>query len=531
MKNLYKGLLIAMTTALINIPLLAAPCEHNIFTQGDGTKSSPWKVSTPVQLNHLREHTRSNFELTNNIDLTGDIGKYWERIPEFRGDINGNGYTISNFGTPNSSAVDMKGFIGNFYGTLSNLNIDGMYIHNKPPVSSDPDSKDRVVLGGIVGINGGTIINCTLRNFDIFWGSNTIGGIAGHNNGTIAYCTNYAYITSNYTAGGITAGNNGTIAYCENYGKVGSHGPADAGGIAGVNYNKVIGCANFGKVNSHATDGGIVGILQENAIVKDCYNAGDNHFVVGDYWGWGGIIENCYNIYALEINDSRYSSITKPGKHTVINSYNGSPYLKDDDYGMWNELYSFMISDALVEKLNAGREPAVWVKGDSNYKYPKLIGHMVNDISIPNTRLGDNTNLIINAHVVTPKASWELVDLNSGKVLASTGELSEVNKQLTIDLSNFTGDMKLVSRLKNKSGIVYQKNLPIINKVNVLNNSLSSVLNYNGLPQIVIINDTDRYFENNVANQSLVNEIKKKADGKVLIYNNVSPVLQPLIER
>lgn len=527
-KHIYLMFLLLLS---INIPLLAAPCEHGIFKQGDGTKSSPWKVSTPTQLNHLRDHTRSNFELTNNIDLTGDIGKYWERIPEFRGDINGNGYTISNFGTPNSSAVDMKGFIGNFYGTLSNLNIDGMYIHNKPPVSSDPDSKDRVVLGGIVGINGGTIVNCTLKNFGTFWSSNTVGGIAGHNNGTIAYCTNYAYINSTYTAGGIAAGNNGVVAYCENYGKVGSSGPADTGGIVGVNSNKVIGCANFGKVDSHATDGGIVGILHENALVKDCYNAGDNLFVVGDYWGWGGIIENCYNIYALEIKDSKYSSITKPGKHTVINSYNGSPYLKDDDYGMWNELYSFMISDALVEKLNAGREPAVWVKGDKDYPYPKLVGHMVNDISIPNTRLGDNTNLIINAHVVTPKASWELVDLNSGKVLASTGQLSEVNKTYTIDLSNFNGDMKLVSRLRNSSGVLYQSPVFTINKIDVLNHSLSALLNEKGMAKILIFNDTDRYFENNTANQKLVQEIQKRANGKVLIYNNVSPVLQPLIER
>lgn len=530
MRNLYKGLLIAITSALINIPLLAAPCEHNIFTQGDGTKSSPWKVSTPTQLNHLREHTRSNFELTNNIDLTGSIGKNWQRIPEFRGDINGNGYTISNFGIPNSSAVDMKGFIGNFYGTLSNLNIDGMYIHNEPPVSSDPDSGDRVILGGIVGVNGGTIINCTLRNFDIFWGSNTIGGIAGHNNGTIAYCTNYAYINSTYTVGGIAAGNNGVVAYCENYGKVGSSGPADTGGIVGVNYNKVIGCANFGKVTSHATNGGIVGILQENALVKDCYNAGDNAYVVGTYWGWDGIIENCYNIYGL-IKDTKYSGITKPDKHTVINSYNGSAYTKDDGVGMWNETYGFMISDTLVEKLNAGREPAVWVKGDSNYKYPKLVGHIVNDVSIPNTRLGDNTNLIINAHIVTPKATWELVDLNNNKVLASTGELSELNKQLTVDLSKFTGDMKLVSRFRNSSGVLYQSKPYNINKVNILSNSLSSVLNYNGLAQIVIVNDTDRYFENNSANQGLVQEIKKRASGKILIYNNVSPVLQPLIER
>lgn len=526
-KHIYLMFLLLLS---INIPLLAAPCEHGIFTQGDGTKSSPWKVSTPTQLNHLREHTRSNFELTNDIDLTGSVGKYWERIPEFRGDINGKGYTIYNFGTPNSKVVDMKGFIGNFYGTLSNLNIDGMYIHNEPPVSSDSDSKNRIVLGGIVAVNGGTIINCTLRNFDYYWGSNTIGGIAGHNNGTIAYCTNYAYVNSNYTAGGIAAGNNGVVAYCENYGKVGSQGAVDVGGIVGVNYNKVIGCANFGEVKSHATDGAIVGILQKDALVKDCYNAGENGYVVGTYWGWDGIIENCYNLFGL-IYNTRYSGITEPGKHTVINSYNGSNHPVGDDVDMWNKSDEFMKSDELVNLLNAGREPAVWVKGDSKYPYPKLVGYMVNDISIPNTRLGDNTNLTINAHIVTPKASWELVDLNTGKVLASTGQLSEVNKTYTIDLSNFNGDMKLVSRLRNSSGILYQSSVFTINKIDVLNHSLSALLNEKGMAKILIFNDTDRYFENNTANQKLVQEIKKRANGKVLIYNNVSPVLQPLIER
>lgn len=531
MKKKYIGILFITTLFLLNIPILAAPCEHGIFTQGDGTATSPWKLSTPEQVDHIREHISNHFEFTNNINMFDSYSRTWKRIVNFNGVIDGKGFTLSGLGINDSFSrmYNIRGFIGTLRGTIKNLNFSEIYVYP----DNDPQDADGgpEIFGAIAAINNGTILNCNLLSGKVFTFETTAGGLAGHNNGTIKYSTNYARVDSDYTAGGIVAGNGGRIMYCSNYGEIGSRATPDVGGISGVNSGKVIGCSNFGIVTARATGGGIVGILQPNGLIKDSYTAGSSGCITGLYWGWDGFIENCYNVEGfMKGTDSTY--ISKPGKHTITNSYVGSSKpTGEQEPDIWFRSDEFMKSQEFVDLLNAGREPAVWVKGDKDYPYPQIIGEVKNSINIEHTRIGDNTDLVIQTNITTPLAIWELVDVKTGKVFATGEPLSDYNQTFRFPLEGFNGDLKLVSRIRKNSKILHQSPIYLINKVHALNYSVSALLNENGMPKILLINDTDRYFENNIANQQLVQEIKKRSTGKILIYNTVSPVLQPLIER
>lgn len=94
------------------------------------------------------------------------------------------------------------------------------------------------------------------------------------------------------------------------------------------------------------------------------------------------------------------------------------------------------------------------------------------------------------------------------------------------------GDFNLKAKIVSSSGeVIESRNVIEITKKNILNRTLEQLKNNQGLDKFIIINDKDRYFENNSLNQSIVNEIKNKSKGTFLIYNDVSQVLDTLLER
>jgi hypothetical protein len=111
------------------------------FAGGSGTTANPWQISTPEQLNKLREKDgESGFRyiLINDIDLTFDTqdpdglyyndGKGWEPIADFRGRLNGNGYTISGLyiDRPDEDNVGLFGVKEG--GHIRNLRLSNAYI-------------------------------------------------------------------------------------------------------------------------------------------------------------------------------------------------------------------------------------------------------------------------------------------------------------------------------------------------------------------------------------------------------------------
>lgn len=245
--------------------------------------------------------------LKTDIDLK-DV-KDFQSIPVFSGIFDGEGHTISGFNHTGAGYVtgffrhiESSGIVENLtlkgnleaddeeecigglcgvnYGTIKNCTFQGTV-------------KGRDTIGGLVGINesSGTILNCTAKGRIL--GNYSTGGIAGINHGVINFCTNNAGINDNtewveeddelgtgiflsisvdedeteiysgVDAGGIAGYSDGMISRCTNAGKVGyEHSGYNIGGIAGRQAGMVWSCTNNGEVYGRKDVGGIVGQME-----------------------------------------------------------------------------------------------------------------------------------------------------------------------------------------------------------------------------------------------------------------------------
>ena len=240
------------------------------------------------------------------IDLTDEACEGFKGISSFSGTFMGNGHTIS--GVNLSEATESIGLFKYLEedGVITNLTVSGEI------TTTDSD----YILGGIVGVNAGSIRRCSFSGY--VSGKGTTGGIAGYNGstGTITYCTVSGTIQSAHTVGGICGENRGVISECANNAGVNSDSTwfegedtsssssltldsllntgvqtiksgSDIGGIAGCSDGIIAGCTNnciVGYLHTGKNVGGIVGRQSGNVI--DCTNKG---FVYGKQ-DVGGIV-------------------------------------------------------------------------------------------------------------------------------------------------------------------------------------------------------------------------------------------------
>ena len=344
--------------------------DNGYFSGGVGSKEDPYQVSSIKELNAIRYDMTPNthYIQTADIDLIDvewePIGRSpsWnnEGIVKFWGVFDGNSYTISNMTiTSISSENESLGLFGVNAGVLRNIQLSEITIdvdiHNECCYAD---------IGGIAGINEGTITNCTVDGMirsscDIFIQNEAeylgwtpiqrVGGIVGI--GNCSNCKNYADISAsgqyeieymnNHEACEVICGGvvgfpgtvNSEIRNCINYGSV--HSSADgfaiAGGISGkdgsINY-----CVNYGNISSNSlalemytyycqsNAGGIVGVTSAD-LSSHCVNFGDVSATktcedsgcsaggiagqIGYYYA--GDISDCYNFA-----DSIHADITCP---------------------------------------------------------------------------------------------------------------------------------------------------------------------------------------------------------------------------
>lgn len=213
-------------------------------------------------------------------------------IPTFGGTFDGNGYSITGFSiTGNYSEI---GFFGVLQETavVRNLKLEG----NVCPTG------DAVGVGGIAGINYGSILNCSYTGYVA--GDDNVGGIAGVNekSGEIRRCQANAVVSGNHSTGGIAGINNGVLNNCKNAGDINTQFASitydiddltidnmknlnstenaaahmDTGGIAGLSAGKIFYCTNSGAVGYPHVGynvGGIVGRLHQGYL-QGCTNTG-----------------------------------------------------------------------------------------------------------------------------------------------------------------------------------------------------------------------------------------------------------------
>ncbi len=206
-------------------------------------------------------------KLANDIDLSGIAN--WTPIGmdpthPFKGTFNGQGNTVSNL-TINSDAtfVGLFGFVNT--GTVKNLAVSG---------SVSATSRNSDYTGGIVGIVGGNIENCSFSGSVTGNGYST-GGIAGAVIGEILKCSNFASVGGNgFYIGGVV-GYGTSIRYCYNQGSVsGDRTVTLVGGIAGgiaaeVADATMYSCYNAGTVSATGGGAAVGGVVGEAAVSRN----------------------------------------------------------------------------------------------------------------------------------------------------------------------------------------------------------------------------------------------------------------------
>lgn len=228
--------------------------------------------------------------LTQDIDLTGID---FITIPIFGGIFNGDGHTISGF------HYQENGYVAGFFRYLDTKAV----VNNLTVKGSVQGSEDQETVGGLCGVNQGTIRNCTFHGS--VSGKHETGGIAAINTATglIQRCSTKGVISGYYETGGISGKNYGTIDNCKNYANI-NHSKEwvaqddemgggiwtdisdntwevelqsgiDTGGIAGFSAGSILRSSNHGIIGYERTGyniGGIVG--RQSGLVSSCTNHG-----------------------------------------------------------------------------------------------------------------------------------------------------------------------------------------------------------------------------------------------------------------
>ena len=309
---------------------------------GTGEPNDPYLIYTAEQMNAIGTEPNDwnkHFKLMANIDLSAYTGTdfniigYWvdwsspDNKP-FAGVFDGNGSTISNFSCA-STNEDCTGLFRYVTGVIKDLGL----------VDPNVDAGTANYVGLLVGwLVHGTITNCYVEGGSVL-GEQRIGGIVGHNSGTIINCYANGSVTGYSDVGGMVGFNSGTISDCcasgsvrgyghvgglvgalgglgriiDSYATAGVLGEYEIGGLVGyISWGTIVNCCASGNVTGYECVGGMVGSIgyfpssslsfsppPPPAKISNCYSTGDvtGNRMVGGLVGWliNGTIANCYS--------------------------------------------------------------------------------------------------------------------------------------------------------------------------------------------------------------------------------------------
>ncbi len=347
MKKVVLGFIMVLLT------LLASPAgfaqnvsiwngSSEIWTQGQGTESSPYLIGNAQQLAFIAEmvnggvthYDNTYFKLTTDVYI--DSLTVWQPIGlnetyYFGGHFDGDNHTVTLYLTTSSmNFVGVFGYAQN--GSISNLTSAGRVIRTAVPSSA--------YVGGICGYSTSPFSNCH-NSGDIFttvtsYSSHTSyssysGGICGYSTAAVINCHNTGDI---FTANTTTTFSSSQPPFISSY----------SGGICGYSTAAVSNCHNTGDISTITTSswyysssysGGICGY--STAAVTNCYNTGgissssSNYSNISGYTFYsysGGIcgyststVTKCYNTGA--IYSSIYLSTAPYGTGTGYSSSSG----------------------------------------------------------------------------------------------------------------------------------------------------------------------------------------------------------------
>ena len=198
--------------------------QFPIYTGDEGTEAKPYKIKTTDDLDKLAADVNSGTSYEGKYFVLGDDITYthttdWNNATSeeniftaigtgprpFRGIFDGQGHTIR--GIRICTANFCQGLFGNNCGTVRNVILDDAHITGQENV------------GGIAGLNDGTIENCHVTANVLIGDTGAdphfSGGIAGYNkNGTVNGCTSSSTLRTSAPSGGVVCFNEGLVMNC-----------------------------------------------------------------------------------------------------------------------------------------------------------------------------------------------------------------------------------------------------------------------------------------------------------------------------
>ena len=226
--------LLAGLTALALLLMLALP----VWAEGEETEKLPVSINSVEDLLQLVADCRlDSWSEDRTVDLNTDLdltGVDFAGIPTFSGTFDGNSHTISGL-----SLVDD----GSVTGFFRYIQADGV-VHDLTIRGRSMPSGSRTTVGGIVGSNAGTLINCRFEG--VASGASIVGGIAGTNlsSGTINNCTTTGSVYGAHFIGGIVGENHGAVINCGNDANVNTTVDQNEVDLSELTLNDLIGTEN-----------------------------------------------------------------------------------------------------------------------------------------------------------------------------------------------------------------------------------------------------------------------------------------------
>ena len=282
--------LLAGLTALALLLMLALP----VWAEGEETEKLPVNINSVDDLLQLVTDCRlDSWSEGRTVDLNADLdltGVDFAGIPSFSGTFDGNHHTISGL-----SLVDD----GSVTGFFRYIQADGV-VHDLTVRGRSMPSGSRTTVGGIVGSNAGTLINCRFEG--VASGASIVGGIAGTNldGGTINGCTTTGSVYGAHFIGGIVGDNQGVVINCGNDASVNTTVNQNEVDLSELTLNDLIGTENAADI----TDiGGIAGT--SSGVVRACLNRGTvgyqhiGYNIGGIVGSQTGYVEGCVNYGAV----------------------------------------------------------------------------------------------------------------------------------------------------------------------------------------------------------------------------------------
>ncbi len=243
----------------LTMPVFAQAPQNNSVTISSAEEFMSFAKSCSLdQWSHGKTVT-----LTEDIDLS-DVD--FVAVPIFGGTFDGAGYTISGVRIDDS---------GSHQGLFRYLE-KGAVVRDLNVMGVISPSGSRSEVGGIVGVNGGTIRSCTFRG--TVRGESSVGGIVGVNSetGSIIECSSAGTVIGTSAAGGIAGRSEGTLLKCTNSAGINLTNPDNSENIIEFDPESYISPDDEEEtnlLNSYTDAGGIVGYT--SGMVQSCDNTGD----------------------------------------------------------------------------------------------------------------------------------------------------------------------------------------------------------------------------------------------------------------